>query len=49
MERGQEVGAVFFNFKKAFDSVPHWALLQKLESLGINQQSRAQMAIQLFN
>ena len=38
METGQEVGAVFFDFKKAFDSVPRQALLQKLESLGINKQ-----------
>jgi len=26
----------FFDFQKAFDSVPHWPLLQKLESLDFN-------------
>ena len=26
----------FFNYQKAFDSVPHWLLLQKLESLDFN-------------
>ena len=36
LKNGLEVGAVFFDFKKAFDSVPHKALLQKLEDLGIN-------------
>ena len=35
-ERGQEVGAVFFDYRKAFDSVPHLPLLEKLESLDFN-------------
>ena len=37
MEEGHEVGAVFFDLKKAFDSVPHRALLQKLETIGVNK------------
>ena len=36
LESGCEVGAIFFDFKKAFDSVPHRALIQKLEGLGVN-------------
>ena len=28
---------VFFDVQKAFDSVPHLPLLQKLEEIGINQ------------
>ena len=36
LERGREVGAVFFDFRKAFDSVPHCALLEKLENLQVN-------------
>ena len=36
LEKGNEVGAVFFDFKKAFDSVPHRALLEKLENLQVN-------------
>ena len=30
----------FFNLRKAFDSVPHRILLQKVRSTGINQQDR---------
>ena len=37
LETGSEVGAVFFDFKKAFDSVPHRALIGKLEDLQVNQ------------
>ena len=31
LEKGGEVEAVFFNFKKAFDTVPHDVLLSKLD------------------
>ncbi len=27
---------MFFDYRKAFDSVPHWPLLKKLETLGFN-------------
>ena len=37
LETGSEVGAVFFDFKKAFDSVPYCALIRKLEDLQVNQ------------
>ena len=36
LERGQELCAVFFDYQKAFDSIPHWPLLQKLENLDFN-------------
>ena len=35
-ESGVEVEAIFLDFKKAFDSVPHRALLQKLRDLGVD-------------
>ena len=36
LEQGQEVCAIFFDYQKAFDSVPHRPLLSKLESLQLN-------------
>jgi len=32
----REVCAVFFDLRKAFDSVPHRALLEKLKQLNLN-------------
>ena len=37
LEDGKEVCAVFFDFLKAFDSVPHSPLMAKLHSLGLNE------------
>ena len=36
LESGRDVGAVFFDFKKAFDSVPHRALVDKLKHINLN-------------
>ena len=36
LENGNEVGAVFFDFWKAFHSVPHRGLLGNLENLQVN-------------
>ena len=36
MEEGKEVGTVFFDLTKAFDSVPHQLLLTKLKELGLS-------------
>ena len=35
LEEGKEICAVFFDFKKAFDSVPHRPLITKLHQMGI--------------
>ena len=36
LERGSEVAAIFFDFKKAFDTVPHFPLMSKLEKTGLD-------------
>jgi len=36
LEKGKEVGAVFSDFRRAFNSVPHQALLEKLDDLQVN-------------
>jgi hypothetical protein len=36
LELGNEVCSVFFDLRKAFDSVPHCLLLQRLEEIGID-------------
>ena len=43
-----EVCAVFFDLRKAFDSVPHRPLLQKLEKLGINEYLLSWITSYLF-
>ena len=35
LERGEPVDILYFDFCKAFDSVPHYRLLSKLENIGI--------------
>ena len=36
LESGKDICAVFFDYRKAFDSVPHRPLMEKLSSLGLN-------------
>ena len=33
LEKSKEIGAVFFEYQKAFDSVPHHVLIKKLEKM----------------
>ena len=37
LEAGNDICAIFFDYRKAFDTVPHRPLLQKLISLNINR------------
>ena len=36
VDKGKEICAIFFDLKKAFDSVPHRSLIEKLKSIGLN-------------
>ena len=38
LEERKNVCAIFFDFRKAFDSVPHRPLLDKLSQLGVNEK-----------
>ena len=35
-DEGGEIGGLFFDIQKAFDSVPHEALMAKLQQAGLN-------------
>ena len=37
LEEGKEICAVFFDYRKAFDTVPHQPLLEKLTTLELDQ------------
>ena len=37
IDKGKEVCAIFFDLRKAFDSVPHRSLLEKLKACGLNE------------
>ena len=49
MENGSDVSLVFFDLRKAFDSVPHLPLLHKLKDIGLNQHTLQWIASYLFN
>ncbi len=36
LEKGSEIGVIFFDFRKVFDTVPHLPLLLKLETIGLD-------------
>ena len=37
LDQRKEVAGVFFDLRKAFDSVPHKPLLEKLTSIGLSE------------
>ena len=43
LDSGLDICAVFFDYKKAFDSVPHRTLIEKLKTTNINQSLCSQM------
>ena len=38
LEQGQDICTVFFDYSKAFNTIPHRPLLQKLQNYGVHQQ-----------
>ena len=49
LERGAEIQAVFFDLQKAFHSVPHRLLLQKLVQLDVRPHTVAWISSYLYN
>ena len=49
LEAGQEVCSIFFDLKKAFDSVPHRPLLDKLASYGLDVHTLSWITSYLTN
>ena len=49
LEQNAEVGTVFFDLKKAFDSVPHRPLLNKLASMGLDSHILQWLGDYLYN
>ena len=45
IEKGDPVDAVYLDFVKAFDSVPHQRLLHKLETNGITEKLKGWIAL----
>ena len=49
LEQGKDVAMVFFDLRKAFDSVPHLPLLEKLRNLGLSECILEWIASYLYN
>ena len=49
LEQNAEVGTVFFDLKKVFDSVPHRPLLNKLASMGLDSHILQWLGNYLYN
>ena len=49
LEAGQEVCSIFFDLRKAFDSVPHRPLVDKLASLGLDAHTLSWITSYLTN
>ena len=49
LDKGKEICTVFFDLSKAFDTVPHRVLLQKIKSAGMNRHISNWLLSYLFN
>ena len=47
LEEGKDICAVFLDYRKAFDSVPHRSLIDKLEGIGLNPYIANSVAVGL--
>jgi len=48
LDEGYGIDLIYLDYRKAFDTVPHACLIEKLMSLGISGRPKLLIALQIF-